>query len=62
MNAQYALLGVDRQHVWRSYGHSATPEKGDRMNPSDWELDAERTRVDEDDERWPEGGRGSSTL
>lgn len=62
MNAQHVLLGVDRQHVCRSYVHSAIPEKGDRMNPSDWKLDAERTRVDEDDERRPDGGRGSSTL
>lgn len=46
-----SLAEVDRQHVWRSYVKGATPENGYRMDPSDWELDVERTRTDEDDAR-----------
>lgn len=46
-----SLVEVDRQHVWRSYVKGATPENGYRMDPSDWELDVERRRTDEDDAR-----------
>lgn len=45
------LADADRQHVWRSYVKGATPENGYRMDPADWELEVERTRVDEEDSR-----------
>lgn len=45
------LVDVDRQHVWRSYAKGATPENGYRINPNDWELDVEATRLAEDEDR-----------
>ena len=44
------LTDANYAHVWRSYAIGATPENGYEMDPSNWELNFERThRRDKDD-------------